>query len=385
MNYCIRGGFLVGASRVLPDDETLFDLCGLPVFGCNRVFCSTCKVFLHTEILDSQTRAYSCRCGRWKETEEQACRGFDPDDEDEPYAGVTLQWRCGGHETLRLPTSIQGTQVKSKEDLRALIDRLLRESVEPERILRLHARLDSGDAEVVAQACLEAPDHPSSRALFTQVPKPKPIAPVEPPPPIDGPPDDPRLQRALEDLDFRETFATSSDPIGRYLRAIGAFAHAWAEEIDYTDWNGAVVGHGPGEITRPAIPPDATLAPRVLLPLLERGERARELIARHPATPDALLVQLAQDTSFSVKEAVFQRGTRNLEVDLLLAREPRGIAEPLARSPALAPKVIEVLARHPSVDVRLALLKRQELSAEALAILSCDPDEWVRKQAIAQG
>lgn len=381
VGFCTRGGYLVGASRTLSDDATLFDLDDLAILGCNLVFCFACKAPLKTKIVDAETRVYSCRCGQWKETTEQACNGFDPDDKETAYAGVTLKWRCPGHSRLWLPTSVHGSHVSSHQDLRALVERILRESTDPALVIRLHARLYPDAAEVVARACLDAPDHPISRALFARVPKPRVIPPA---PPIYGPPDDPRLERALEDLVFRETLADSYEPIGRYLRAIGAFAHEWMDEIDYTDWNGAIVGRGPGSVTRNAIPPDPKLELLALVPLLKMGPCAREIVAKHPVTPNELLVGLAEDDSFDVKKAVLERKNRSLEIDLRLARCPRGIAEPLARDSALSPEVMEVLARHPSREVKAALLQRHDLPAGALAILSLDPEEWVRSAAAAK-
>lgn len=383
MGFCARGGYLVGASRALSNDATLFDLEGLPVVGCNLVFCSTCKVPLKKENVDAETRLYSCRCGGWRETGEQACNGFHPDDRVTPYAGVTLAWRCPGHPALDLPTSVHGAHVASHDDLRALVERLLRESTDPALIIRLHARLRSRDAEVVARACLEVSDHPVARALFACIPKPR-VVPPPPEPPIHGPPDDPRLERALEDVVFRETLVDSYEPIGRYLRAIGAFSHEWAGEIDHTDWNGAVVGRGSGSVTRSAIAPDPKLELLALVPLLKMGPRAREIVARHPATPNELLVGLAEDDSFDVKLAVVARKNRNVEIDLRLARGPRGIAEPLARDPEISPQVMEVLARHPAREVKSALLERKDLSAGALAILARDPEQWLRKAAAAR-
>jgi hypothetical protein len=97
--------------------------------------------------------------------------------------------------------------------------------------------------------------------------------------------DDPRLQLALDSLEFRETLADSNDALGRFLRAAGAFAHSWYEEIDFTDWNGALVGRGNGALIRAGIPPSPDLPYSELAPLLEMGNAAREIVARHPSTP----------------------------------------------------------------------------------------------------
>jgi hypothetical protein len=99
--------------------------------------------------------------------------------------------------------------------------------------------------------------------------------------------DDPRLQLALDSLEFRETLADSNDALGRFLRDAGAFAHRWYETTDFTDWNGAIVGRGTGALIRAGIPPSPDLPYSELAPLLGMGEAARKIVARHPSSAKA--------------------------------------------------------------------------------------------------
>jgi hypothetical protein len=119
--------------------------------------------------------------------------------------------------------------------------------------------------------------------------------------------DDPRLQAVLDEPALREPLAASDCPLGRFLRASGALAHDHYEEVTYTDWDGTPVGRGNGERLRAAIPADPALPFSELAPLVERGPRARELVARHPSTPTAVLEKLATDADGEVCRAARSR------------------------------------------------------------------------------
>jgi hypothetical protein len=269
-------------------------------------------------------RLYVCRCSHWLETSEHTCDELEPDrapylhDDGEPppaeVSDARPRWRCEGHPSLALPQDIDGVAVASHAELRDLALRALQESLPPLArpqdsepgvwLARLHARLAPEDAAIVvsaARAALEdaAPRTRASALAFLKHAAPAlakgangalgderaanatPKAAAAPARALD----DPRLQQALDSRVFRETLADSSDALGRFLRAAGAFAYDWYEEIDFTDWNGAIVGRGAGELLRAAIPPSADLPYSELAPLLEMGEAAREIVARHPSTP----------------------------------------------------------------------------------------------------
>jgi len=193
-----------------------------------------------------------------------------------------------------------------------------------------------------------------------------------------------RLRRALEDYELRETLLDSGDPLVPFLRRIGAFFRPRYEEIDYTDWNGAIVGRGPGSVLRDAIPPSPDLPYEELALLLGLGAFARELVARHPSAPPEVLARLAGDDEMDVQNAVLERGDKgkDAEVRLAASRFP-GIRESLAREPRLAPEAIEVLAQDTKAEVRSYLLERDDLTPAAIATIETDPREWLRARAKA--
>jgi len=193
-----------------------------------------------------------------------------------------------------------------------------------------------------------------------------------------------RLRQPLEDYEAREKLLDSYDALALFARRAGAFFRPRYDEIDYTDWNGAIVGSGPGSIVRDAIPPDPDLPYEELAPLLSLGKFARQLVARHPSTPPGVLAKLAGDDEMSVQEAVLDRSDRGTDAEVRLAasRFP-GIRESLARDPGLAPEAIEILARDTKAEVRSYLLQRDDLTPTAIATLETDEREWMRKRVAA--
>ena len=188
-----------------------------------------------------------------------------------------------------------------------------------------------------------------------------------------------RLRLPLEDYESREKILDSYDALALFARRAGAFFRPRYDEIDYTDWNGAIVGRGPGSIVREAIPPDLELPYEELAPLLGLGLFARQLVARHPSTPPDVLAKLAGDEELNVQEAVLERKDRGKEAEMRLAasRFP-SIRESLARDPGLAPEAIDVLAQDTKAEVRSYLLERDDLTPAAIAALEADPREWMR-------
>jgi len=175
----------------------------------------------------------------------------------------------------------------------------------------------------------------------------------------------------------------SMEPLAVFLRAAGAFFQAVHEEIDYTDWNGAIVGRGPGSVIREGIPPSPALSFSELEPLLEMGPFARELVARHPSTPPEVLTVLAGYQELSVQRAVLERPDRDLSAELRLATGFGEIRESLARDPALSPEALEVLVREGTQMAKIYLLERSDVSEATLAALAADPDPAVRSRTVA--
>jgi leucine rich repeat (LRR) protein len=193
-----------------------------------------------------------------------------------------------------------------------------------------------------------------------------------------------RVSRALHSGEIREKELDSYDAPALFLRRAGAFFRPRYDEIDYTDWNGAIVGSGPGSILRDAIPPDPELRYEDLAPLLDLGQFARELVARHPSTPPEVLARLAGDDEIDVQNAVLERSDKGKDAEVRLAASRFvGIRDSLARKPGLAPEAIEVLAKDTTAEVRSYLLQRDDLTPAALATLETDPREWMRARVKA--
>ncbi len=174
------------------------------------------------------------------------------------------------------------------------------------------------------------------------------------------------LDRALSDFAYRESMAGSDEPVVRLLERAGASAYDHHETVDTTDWNGAVVGSGPGSVIRPAVPVDASMPFGELQVLLSRGVKARVLVARHPSTPIATLRELAEDDDAEVQGAVLA----NVKCDeALLERVSRSrfvqVRSALASHPRLTAALVEVLLADPEVGMRV--MWRADLDASTLA------------------
>lgn len=207
----------------------------------------------------------------------------------------------------------------------------------------------------------------------------------------------PELARAFADDTYRESLAAASTPVARFLQRAGAYFRPMHEEIDFTDWNGAIVGRGAGAEIRAAIPPDPELPFIELAPLLLMGRFARELVARHPSTPTEVLLELAGVQEYDVQDAILARTTNDPSVlerlrestmptirtraggteseppietkEQLLAkaRDPDASARwVVARRSTLPKDVMEMLAADPAIDVRWAIARRPDLTPAAL-------------------
>ena len=208
---------------------------------------------------------------------------------------------------------------------------------------------------------------------------------------LDGEGPDPDVERALEDEVYRESLREGHwGPATLFLARAGAYFRPTCEEVQYTDWNGTPVGSGPGAEIRAGIPPDPTLPFADLESLLRMGDFARELVARHPSTPEATLLELLDDPHYEVSGAIRARPT-NPPAVLERIRErdaPRPVVNPLdtlrervehvddstresaAASPYLPRDAIEKLAADPSPRVRRMIAKSRDLTPDAFARLA---------------
>lgn len=176
------------------------------------------------------------------------------------------------------------------------------------------------------------------------------------------------LRRALNEFEYRESVAGSHDPVVRLLERAGAYAYDHHETTDYNDWNGAVVGSGPGPVIRPAVPLDPALPFGELQALLTNGARARVLVARHPSTPVSNLRELAEDEDAEVQGAVLA----NVNADeALLERLSRSrfpqVRSALASHPRLTAALVEVLLADAMPEVGMRVMWRKDLDASTLA------------------
>jgi hypothetical protein len=191
------------------------------------------------------------------------------------------------------------------------------------------------------------------------------------------------LVRAFEDWDYRESLVGLDDPLVTLLRRAGAFAYDAHETVDFTDWNGAVVGRGAGSVIRAAIPLDPTLPFSEFEFLLESGPRARRVVATHPSTPLATLLALAEDADFEVQLALLKNQRSDLQAvfERLCRSTFRPVREAIATDARLAPHLVEILLADPVPEVRTRVLWRKDLDAATLGrILESEPG---RGEAIA--
>jgi uncharacterized protein (TIGR02996 family) len=191
-----------------------------------------------------------------------------------------------------------------------------------------------------------------------------------------------QVRRALRNRTLRESYASSSKEVGVFLRRAGAFAEAISEQTDFTDWNGAVVGHG-DNVVRAAIAPDPALPFDELAPLLEMGDLGRLLVARHPATTPAIWLELATDANEAVQLAIADRNGKDASVQMRLAESTHPwIRSKVARETELDAAVRAVLAEDVDGDVRSVLASRSDLDDALLARLLDDDEAEVRQVAV---
>lgn len=140
------------------------------------------------------------------------------------------------------------------------------------------------------------------------------------------------------------------------------------------DWSGGKVGGTPAVTTRPAIALDPNLPFADFAFLLERGEFARTLVARHPATPPAVLGRLVRDDP-STAVRIAAAGNPGLPTDAMAAvveaeTEPTLVLH-LLRHPAFPKELQARLAGSPLSKVRTAMA-RQTQEASLLERLAGD-------------
>jgi hypothetical protein len=178
------------------------------------------------------------------------------------------------------------------------------------------------------------------------------------------------VREALEvyDVHRREALLTQhpESELTRFLVRLGAFGEPYefhdGPEIDYTDWNGALVGRGPSTRVRNGIRPDPTLPGEELAPLAGWEPRVRLLVARHPATPASVLQVLASDDLSEILYAVGYNQHADDEVYATLSRREQAVARGVAAAARRCPRaVLERLSRDPNRAVQMVALGNPNL------------------------
>lgn len=187
------------------------------------------------------------------------------------------------------------------------------------------------------------------------------------------------LHRALRNATYRESAVELADPAVELLRRAGAYAERLEgpPEESYSTY-GEYLG-----MTRPVlrerVPLDPTLPFEALKPLLAGGPFGRLLVARHPSTPAATLLALAEDEDKDVQAAVRMNRNGGVEVLRVLARSKfMQIRANVTHNELLPPDVVEQLLSDPDRVVRVNALRRKNPDGPALRKLAADSNSSVR-------
>jgi hypothetical protein len=106
----------------------------------------------------------------------------------------------------------------------------------------------------------------------------------------------------------------------------------------------------------------------------------RLAVARNPRAPAGVLDRLAKDSSPAVRRAVVQH--RRAEMNALrslAADSDKDVRLAVARHPACPADVLASLAGAPEEKIRQAVAEHRQTPAESVARLATDPSEWVRR------
>lgn len=173
------------------------------------------------------------------------------------------------------------------------------------------------------------------------------------------------VREALDvyDVDRREALLDDRESeVTRFLIRLGAYdspyVHHDGPEEEYRDWNGALVGSGPSTRVRDRIPADPTLAGEMLAPLAEWGNYARQLAARHFATPAAVLKRIVSGADAQMLHDIALHPNADADLFALLAHSER-------------------------VDARWSAASAPRCPLAILELLACDCDPRVRLQALS--
>ena len=111
-------------------------------------------------------------------------------------------------------------------------------------------------------------------------------------PVIPGAPAEVDLEKALGSDAARESFYVYGGALAQLLARLGAYTHHPIDETEYHDQK--AVGYPHERMRKDRIPLDPTLRFEEYAHLLSRGRAVCAIIARHPSTPQAIVLEIAR-------------------------------------------------------------------------------------------
>jgi Leucine rich repeat variant len=157
-----------------------------------------------------------------------------------------------------------------------------------------------------------------------------------------------------------------------------------ALEVLFSKWF-ASLENVPGslrELYRRARNQDSSLETNVLEQLAQGGEWAKLLAAKHPNTPEHVLLLLGRDEDWRTRQSVAQNPNSSAAVlAQSLGDTDHDVRTAIAAHSNSNAEMFEMLANDPHGDVRRALLERSDVTQAAVIALLCDEEDDLRALA----
>jgi hypothetical protein len=133
------------------------------------------------------------------------------------------------------------------------------------------------------------------------------------------------------------------------------------------------------ELYRRARNQDSSLNASVLDQLAQGGEWAKLLAAKHPNTPEHVLLILGMDEDWRTRQSVAQNPNSSASVlEKMLEDTDHDVRTAIAAHQSTAVNIFDVLARDSHGDVRRALLQRDDVTENTIIALLCDEEDDLR-------
>ncbi len=157
-----------------------------------------------------------------------------------------------------------------------------------------------------------------------------------------------------------------------------------ALEVLFSKWF-ASLDNVPGslrELYRRARSQDLSLQSGVLEQLAQGGEWAKLLAAKHPNTPEHVLLLLGRDEDWRTRQATAQNPSSSAVVlAQSLGDTDHDVRTAIAAHTNSSTEMFDILASDPHGDVRRALLERSDVTQAAVIALLCDEEDDLRALA----